>query len=133
MLYFFFFLMIRRPPRSTLFPYTTLFRSWSEAASCRRRRESRRPSVPPGSPRARVRPATRGPQTLSRLRCCHHPWLHLRLVLPEVCNVPKVFLHPLVGIDGVKVAFSSVVKNERARGASLYPILHLFYCHQHCP
>src|SRR6266702_6853165 len=26
-LIFFFFLMIRRPPRSTLFPYTTLFRS----------------------------------------------------------------------------------------------------------
>src|SRR5712675_3081385 len=32
--YFFFFLMIRRPPRSTLFPYTTLFRSWT----CRVRR-----------------------------------------------------------------------------------------------
>src|SRR2546430_11381198 len=34
---FFFFLMIRRPPRSTLFPYTTLFRSvvgasWDEIA-----------------------------------------------------------------------------------------------------
>src|SRR5258707_4315011 len=27
MVIFFFFLMIRRPPRSTLFPYTTLFRS----------------------------------------------------------------------------------------------------------
>src|SRR2546427_13038063 len=27
MLVLFFFLMIRRPPRSTLFPYTTLFRS----------------------------------------------------------------------------------------------------------
>src|ERR1039457_7617095 len=26
--YRFVFLMIRRPPRSTLFPYTTLFRSW---------------------------------------------------------------------------------------------------------
>src|SRR2546425_62935 len=26
----FFFLMIRRPPRSTLFPYTTLFRSWGD-------------------------------------------------------------------------------------------------------
>src|SRR5205807_10047527 len=26
--YLFFFLMILRPPRSTLFPYTTLFRSW---------------------------------------------------------------------------------------------------------
>src|SRR2546429_4286779 len=30
---FFFFLMIRRPPRSTLFPYTTLFRSISAAAA----------------------------------------------------------------------------------------------------
>src|SRR5436309_8873940 len=28
LLCFFFFSMIRRPPRSTLFPYTTLFRSW---------------------------------------------------------------------------------------------------------
>src|SRR3712207_7069748 len=27
----FFFLMIRRPPRSTLFPYTTLFRSFAAA------------------------------------------------------------------------------------------------------
>ena len=32
MIVFFFFLLIRRPPRSTLFPYTTLFRSlWSTA------------------------------------------------------------------------------------------------------
>src|SRR3712207_7789680 len=30
---FFFFLMIRRPPRSTLFPYTTLFRSEKRAKS----------------------------------------------------------------------------------------------------
>src|SRR5688500_19564272 len=29
----FFFLMTRPPPRSTLFPYTTLFRSWSIDAS----------------------------------------------------------------------------------------------------
>src|SRR2546430_12921449 len=47
-IYFFFFLMIRRPPRSTLFPYTTLFRSgplaqgrgvdreWARAASIHR-------------------------------------------------------------------------------------------------
>src|SRR5256885_12851955 len=28
--FYFFFLMIRRPPRSTLFPYTTLFRSRRE-------------------------------------------------------------------------------------------------------
>src|SRR3990167_7206849 len=31
---FFFFLMIRRPPRSTLFPYTTLFRSVLLIACC---------------------------------------------------------------------------------------------------
>src|ERR1043165_10052125 len=33
---FFFFLMIRRPPRSTLFPYTTLFRSRRPASACSR-------------------------------------------------------------------------------------------------
>src|SRR5258708_10801131 len=31
----FFFLMIRRPPRSTLSPYTTLFRSLSSTSGCR--------------------------------------------------------------------------------------------------
>src|SRR5216683_3668926 len=37
---FFFFLMIRRPPRSTLFPYTTLFRSrWRRAGSARNGRQ----------------------------------------------------------------------------------------------
>src|SRR3989304_8397606 len=49
--FLFFFLMIRRPPRSTLFPYTTLFRS---PARRRRiptdpRRGSRRRSRPPRS------------------------------------------------------------------------------------
>src|SRR5256885_7343292 len=32
-MFIFFFLMIRRPPRSTLFPYTTLFRSISRQRS----------------------------------------------------------------------------------------------------
>src|SRR2546430_4356079 len=36
----FFFLMIRRPPRSTLFPYTTLFRSGGRRAWGRRRRRT---------------------------------------------------------------------------------------------
>src|SRR3712207_8281907 len=35
-LLFFFFLMIRRPPRSTLFPYTTLFRSIGRARALAR-------------------------------------------------------------------------------------------------
>src|SRR3712207_7091632 len=34
--------MIRRPPRSTLFPYTTLFRSWVHTASTGRSGGSRR-------------------------------------------------------------------------------------------
>src|SRR6266446_8191711 len=42
---FFFFLMIRRPPRSTLFPYTTLFRSRSEC----RRMTPKRIACPPAS------------------------------------------------------------------------------------
>src|SRR5256885_5525253 len=38
----FFFLMIRRPPRSTLFPYTTLFRSARQAGNVRQFRRWRR-------------------------------------------------------------------------------------------
>src|SRR5256885_9815316 len=63
--FFFFFLMIRRPPRSTLFPYTTLFRSLLRGglrvrAACREappapRRVGRRH---PGAPR-RDRKSTR--------------------------------------------------------------------------
>src|SRR2546430_15736414 len=42
---FFFFLMIRRPPRSTLFPYTTLFRSAENQTEDRSR-----PTEDPRSP-----------------------------------------------------------------------------------
>src|SRR2546430_11456574 len=55
----FFFLMIRRPPRSTLFPYTTLFRSRSDP----------RPELPrwPGSRRG-YHPGGRLLHLLQRLR-----------------------------------------------------------------
>src|SRR5690242_21478735 len=47
--FLFFFFMLRRPPRSTLFPYTTLFRSRAPAWRAGS-------SGPPGTPRgARVR------------------------------------------------------------------------------
>src|SRR5438128_3770292 len=49
--------MIRRPPRSTLFPYTTLFRSRAGTRPCRRRR--RAPAAPPRRPRRRDRKSTR--------------------------------------------------------------------------
>src|SRR2546422_6143155 len=51
--------MIRRPPRSTLFPYTTLFRSGGSAAA-RRRRSPRASAPPPPDPTSRSRPGARG-------------------------------------------------------------------------
>src|SRR3712207_9272185 len=52
-LYVFFFLMIRRPPRSTLFPYTTLFRSVRQASTpqiTNHPRKSSTCSEPPAPP-----------------------------------------------------------------------------------
>src|SRR3712207_8676314 len=53
-----FFLMIRRPPRSTLFPYTTLFRSRSHARSPSGSPLSARPgrALSPPAPMVRQKP-----------------------------------------------------------------------------
>src|SRR2546422_5319550 len=54
----FFFLMIRRPPRSTLFPYTTLFRSQRQPHLLKRsarRARSRRPHADRHVPRTERR------------------------------------------------------------------------------
>src|SRR5256886_6770127 len=58
----FFFLMIRRPPRSTLFPYTTLFRS-SSSPGC-----SPAPPCFPSSWRSR---SSRGDRKSTRLNSSH--------------------------------------------------------------
>src|SRR5256885_6925643 len=50
----FFFLMIRRPPRSTLFPYTTLFRSSRRGITCARFRATAPCSSPSRSARRRT-------------------------------------------------------------------------------
>src|SRR3712207_7419029 len=67
---FFFFLMIRRPPRSTLFPYTTLFRSQPRPGH--RDQAARRSSQPPprSSPRGRpcdgtIAPPNKKPLSIS--------------------------------------------------------------------
>src|SRR3712207_8188301 len=44
--------MIRRPPRSTLFPYTTLFRSCHRSASCREYRADHEREIEGGGRRA---------------------------------------------------------------------------------
>src|SRR2546430_7019727 len=55
----FFFLMIRRPPRSTLFPYTTLFRSHGGHGRPHARREPAGESGVP-APAVQDRPGPRG-------------------------------------------------------------------------
>src|SRR6266576_5783337 len=49
---FFFFLMLRRPPRSTLFPYTTLFRSRTSGSTPRGLAGARHRGGRPGPPRS---------------------------------------------------------------------------------
>src|SRR5205823_7389912 len=61
----FFFLLIRRPPRSTLFPYTTLFRSWSWVTSFPRGPPLRRHR---GRPRARAPRPARTPRSRGLVR-----------------------------------------------------------------
>src|SRR3712207_9174787 len=63
----FFFLMIRRPPRSTLFPYTTLFRS---AAA-----QSRSRAMRPATSRSEARYAVSGtsPPSCAADGCTTHP------------------------------------------------------------
>src|SRR4051812_49756884 len=59
-LIFFFFLMIRRPPRSTLFPYTTLFRSLRPDEIGRRAgREHHHPGLDPAVRDQQDRKSTR--------------------------------------------------------------------------
>src|SRR5260221_10057522 len=65
----FFFLMIRRPPRSTLFPYTTLFRSSVEWYVPRVMRRGNLVSVPPCPARSRSEEHTSELQSHSDLVC----------------------------------------------------------------
>src|SRR6266700_5793126 len=65
---YFFFLMIRRPPRSTLFPYTTLFRSRTATSSCGSTRAPRA-SRPDGRRQPRSEEHTSELQSRDNLVC----------------------------------------------------------------
>src|SRR5438094_8275381 len=68
----FFFLMIRRPPRSTLFPYTTLFRSVRRGGDYRPDRRLARPQLARGvGLREDRRPARRPDRKSTRLNSSH--------------------------------------------------------------
>src|SRR2546430_5467919 len=66
--------MIRRPPRSTLFPYTTLFRSDGE--DVRSARRSRRENEPVSAPRRRYWRCWLYPQGLGGARRGHRSEEH---------------------------------------------------------
>src|SRR3712207_8154940 len=79
-----FFLMIRRPPRSTLFPYSTRFRSRSPSATrrCLSRCPSPCPACSPPSPCAPGRPTTtRSEEHTSELQS--RQYLVCRLLLEQ--------------------------------------------------
>src|SRR2546429_5381417 len=91
---FVFFLMIRRPPRSTLFPYTTLFRSLSVAQRQVRRRlrqASIRRFHPCAHHRSRFWPALqRSEEHTSELQSRLH--LVCRLLLEKKNKCPRRLL-----------------------------------------
>src|SRR3712207_7024386 len=102
-----YFLMMRRPPRSTLFPYTTLFRSFlrptcSGAVTCgsigtasirsaRSFRRRRSASSKPHSPRSRSEEHTSELQSRQYLVC------RLLLEKKERQGIPKVGTMALIG------------------------------------
>src|SRR2546430_11090675 len=91
-LLFFFFLMIRRPPRSTLFPYTTLFRSVSLPCTILITAFSRTGPFHSGTEasRARSEEHTSELQSQSNLVC--------RLLLEKKKNKPPLAIHQTADI-----------------------------------
>src|SRR5690348_17881470 len=98
--------MIRRPPRSTLFPYTTLFRSRGSAA---RRRSRRAPSSGTGS----TRPG-RSEEHTSELQSPVH--LVCRLLLEK----KKIRIGLGAGLSGARFGFPTgwreLMESRDARG-----------------
>src|SRR3712207_8766094 len=101
--------MIRRPPRSTLFPYTTLFRSWPRPCASR----TPLPSSGRASASSRVeRPASDQPRDRksTRLNSSHAQYLVCRLllekkkkVIPSIQDPCTQYHHCTYKLAGVRV------------------------------
>src|SRR2546425_6668997 len=89
--------MIRRPPRSTLFPYTTLFRSRRSGpgcpatAGCCRTARFRAPSAPSPPPAAPRQAAPRSEEHTSELQSL--AYLVCRLLLEKKKKVIEAHIH----------------------------------------
>src|SRR6478609_992726 len=137
--YIFFFLMIRRPPRSTLFPYTTLFRS-RRALHLRRGGRLHRPG---DAAPARSEEHTSELQSLAYLVCrlllekkkkIRNRYTNiktrdpvytsdLRMVKPYI----RVLMLVLIGVDGGYVAFFFFfLMIRRPPRSTLFPYTTLF-------
>src|SRR5688572_33281806 len=86
----FFFLMIRRPPRSTLFPYTTLFRSAAGRCAAAHRWDPTARSTSARATTGSTRSATRSEEHTSELQSQSN--LVCRLLLEKKNN------HSVVGL-----------------------------------
>src|SRR5438105_10291528 len=93
----FFFLMIRRPPRSTLFPYTTLFRSAAIATAAVLTlislRDSYREMQPPEN-----RPLQSKDRKSTRLNSSHE-WISYAVFCLKKKKIKKYAHHILSGFD----------------------------------
>src|SRR2546429_1134282 len=101
--------MIRRPPRSTLFPYTTLFRSGPQARSARAARrlvgcQQGRPFAAPHRNRARLAHDLRSEEHTSELQSRLHLVCRLLLekkkkqkTIPQIVVGSSVLTVPLCG------------------------------------
>src|SRR5216683_6190122 len=103
-LVFFFFLMIRRPPRSTLFPYTTLFRSCDRSAGrgCRGHRRGWRRWTDACAVVARRRAKLRcgGGDCCYRLSFRDHPSADSKQHSESAKDGPAILLKCIGCIDG---------------------------------
>src|SRR2546430_5899889 len=101
MLLVFFFLMIRRPPRSTLFPYTTLFRSRTALAGAlqclaRQRgpaRAHRERDLEPGRLRPRPVHGQEQDRKSTRLNSSHSQISYAVFCLKKKTNRPADYKH----------------------------------------
>src|SRR3712207_6994332 len=101
MIFHFFFLMIRRPPRSTLFPYTTLFRSSNDTNISRYVDEEWIEVIPRSGDSTMSldlsRPIVRSEEHTSELQS--RQYLVCRLLLEKKKNKLYTIHYPLIALE----------------------------------
>src|SRR2546425_8767064 len=113
--------MIRRPPRSTLFPYTTLFRSGRRSEGCRRAwpwgrggAATESPGRSPVCARRRARPRRRRPRSQACGGTCDGSpcWQEVETGAQRTWQVPPHEYDPELG--GLSVDAPASLRRKRA-------------------